>query len=69
MMNNNTSPVTPDPLQLAGGMRLSKWRQIVGISRTTAWRMRKEGKLKVVVRYGQPYVTADTIREFFASCN
>lgn len=58
-------PVTVNPMEIAGGMRLSKWRKIVGISRTTAWRLRKEGKLAVVVRYGQVYVTAGAIRSFF----
>jgi hypothetical protein len=52
-------------IQLAGRMKLSKWRRIVGISRTAAWRLRKSGKLPVVVRYGQAYVTAETIANFF----
>ena len=52
-------------MQLAGGMRLSKWIKVVGISKMTAWRWRKDGKLKVVFRYGMAYVTADTIQKFF----
>ena len=52
-------------IQLAGGMRLDKWRKSVGISKATAWRWRKEGKLKVVWRYGLPWVTAETIQDFF----
>lgn len=52
-------------IQLAGGMRLDKWRKIVGISKATAWRWRKEGKLTVVWRYGIPWVTAETIENFF----
>jgi hypothetical protein len=31
-------------MQLAGGMRLSKWIRVVEISKMTAWRWRKEGK-------------------------
>jgi predicted site-specific integrase-resolvase len=46
-------------------MRLSKRIKVVGISKTTAWRWRKDGKLKVVFRYGKAYVTADTIQKFF----
>jgi hypothetical protein len=59
--------MAPDPSeqQLAGGMKLSKWAKLVGISRTSAWRFRREGKLPVVVRYGTAYVTAATIRDFF----
>ena len=52
-------------MELAGGAKLSTWRKIVGLSRTTVWRYRKEGKLPVVVRYGIAYVTAETIRNFF----
>lgn len=55
----------PSDLQLAGGMRLSKWIKIVGISKMTAWRWRKEGKLDVGWRYGLPWVTAETIQKFF----
>jgi hypothetical protein len=54
----------PD-IQLAGGMRLSKWIKIVGISKMTAWRWRKEGKLAVIWRYGLPWVTTETIQKFF----
>jgi hypothetical protein len=52
-------------MQLAGGMRLSKWSKVVGISKMTAWRWRKEGKLPVIWRYGLPWVTAETIQKFF----
>lgn len=53
--------------QLAGGMKLSKWRELVGISRTVAWRLRKSGRLAVIVRYGEAYVTAETIAGFFTN--
>jgi hypothetical protein len=52
-------------MQLAGGMRLSKWRKTVGISKMTAFRWRKEGKLRVILRYGILWVTAETIQNFF----
>ena len=55
----------PSDMQLAGGMRLSKWIKTIGISKMTAWRWRKEGKLTVIWRYGIPWVTAETIRQFF----
>jgi hypothetical protein len=58
------APSLPE-IQLAGGMRLSKWLNLVGISRTTAWRLRKQGKLPVIVRYGTPFLIAETIRNFF----
>jgi len=54
-------------IQLAGGMRLNRWAKIVGISRTSIWRLRRAGKLPVVVRHGVAYLTAATIREFFVS--
>ena len=54
-------------MQLAGGMKLEKWRKMVGISRTAAWRMRKEGKLPIIVRYGISYLTAETIKNFFTN--
>jgi hypothetical protein len=54
-------------IQLAGGMKLSKWREIVGMSSTTAWRLRRAGKLPVIVRYGVAYVTAETIKNFFTN--
>lgn len=60
-----SSEATNGPLQLAGGVRLSKGRQIVGISRPTAGLLRNEGMLKVVVRYGRPYVTAEAAGKFF----
>lgn len=58
-------PWAPPPDELAGGMRLARWRKVVGISRTTAWRWVKTGKLPVVYRYGIPFLTAKTMREFF----
>ena len=64
---SNTSGINLPTMDLVGGMRLDAWRKIVGLSRTTAWRYRKEGKLPVVVRYGIAYVTADTIRNFFTN--
>jgi hypothetical protein len=63
--NSNVSLLILGEVQLAGGMKLSKWIEKVGISRTAAWRFRKEGKLSVVVRYGTAYVTAETIRNWF----
>ena len=54
-------------IQLAGGMKLDVWRKAVGMSRTTAWRLRKEGKLPFIVRYGSVYVTAETIKNFFTN--
>jgi hypothetical protein len=53
------------PVELAGGMRLSLWCKVIGISERTAMRWRDAGKLKVVNRYGMQFVTADTIKEFF----
>jgi hypothetical protein len=58
-----TSPL-PTP-ELTGGMRLELWRRAVGISRTTAWRLRKAGRLKTITRYGVVYITAAEIKEFF----
>jgi hypothetical protein len=55
-----------DDIQLAGGMRMAKWIKIIGISKATAWRWRKQGKLPVVWRYGLPWVTAETIRQIFS---
>jgi hypothetical protein len=52
-------------IQIAGGMRLAKWVKLIGISKMTAWRWRKEGKFPVIWRYGIPWVTAETIRQFF----
>jgi hypothetical protein len=63
---NSTASSLP-AMQLAGGMKLSKWAKLVGISRTAAWRFRQEGKLAVVVRYGTAYVTAETIRDWFTN--
>jgi len=63
LQNQVTS--SPAEIQLAGGMKLSKWAKLVGISRTSAFRFRREGKLRVVVRYGTAYVTAETISEWF----
>lgn len=54
-------------IQLAGGMRLSKWLKVVGIPDRTARRWRAAGKLPVVIRYGQAYITAETIRNFFTN--
>jgi hypothetical protein len=50
--------------ELAGGMRLSKWCAAVGISRTKCWRLRKAGKLPVVIRFGTPYVTPRRLANF-----
>jgi|SRR6516225_7924858 hypothetical protein len=46
---------------LAGGILLSKWLQKVGISRMTGLRLRKQGKLKTITRYGRIYVTAGRV--------
>ena len=54
-------------MQLAGGMKLERWRKIIGISRSYAWRLRKTGKLPVIVRYGIAFVTAETIENFFTN--
>jgi hypothetical protein len=56
---------SPLEMQLAGGMRLNRWCKIVGISGRTARRWRKAGRLNVIVRFGQPYVTPQTVGEFF----
>jgi hypothetical protein len=53
-------------LSLAGAMRLSHWRKIIGVSRATAFRWRKAGKLKVVRRYGIAFVTAGEILRFWS---
>ena len=42
-------------------MKLEKWRKIIGIFRTFAWRLCKGGRLPVIVRYGTAYVTAETV--------
>ena len=56
----------PPEIELAGGMKLERWRKIVGISRTAAWRLRKTGKLPFILRYNHVYITAATIKAFFA---
>jgi len=66
LIKKQISPSTTE-MQLAGGMKLSKWIKLVGISRTAAWRYRRTGKLPVVVRYGVAYLTAATIQDFFVS--
>ena len=53
-------------VELAGGMKLHRWCRIVGISRQTAWRMRKDGKLRTVQHYGVPSIPAEEIKRFFA---
>jgi hypothetical protein len=73
MITENSTERTPPnapghglpAIELAGGMKLEAWRKIVGISRTVAWRMRKTGKLAVIVRNGTVFITAETIRNFF----
>jgi hypothetical protein len=52
-------------ISLVGGIRLSKWRRQVGLSRTTIWRWRKSGRLPVVMRYGVPFLAAETVKSFF----
>jgi hypothetical protein len=66
-VNTITAIMTPPlpPPELTGGMRLELWRRAIGISRTTAWRLRKTGRLKTITRYGTVYVTAAGIKEFF----
>ena len=54
-----------ESVELAGGMRLSLWCKVIGISERTAMRWRDAGKLRVVNRYGMQFVTAGTIKEFF----
>jgi hypothetical protein len=34
-------------INLVGGVRLSKWRKAVGLSRTSVWRLTKSGRLPV----------------------
>lgn len=62
-----TSNNDPPEMLLAGGMRLAKWCKLVGISTRTARRYSKAGKLKVIVRYGQSYITREGIAEFFTN--
>ena len=52
-------------VELAGGMRLDLWCRTVGISRRTALRWRRQGKLSVVTRCGMLFLTAGEIRNFF----
>jgi predicted DNA-binding transcriptional regulator AlpA len=68
-MTNSTISAAPTEtnINLAGGIRLSKWRRQVGLSRTTVWRWRKEGRLPVVERYGVAFLTAETVKSFFAA--
>jgi hypothetical protein len=51
--------------ELAGGMKLSKWCEAVGICLATANKWRNEGKLQVVDRYGMQFITATEMRRFF----
>lgn len=53
-------------ISLVGGIRLSKWRRQVGLSRTTVWRWRKSGRLPVVMRYNVAFLSAETVKRFFS---
>jgi hypothetical protein len=50
---------------LAGGMRLNKWCKAVDISRITAYRWRKAGKLRVIIRYGIVFIPGSEIKRFW----
>jgi hypothetical protein len=52
-------------INLVGGVRLSKWRKAVGLSRTSVWRLTKSGRLPVVKRYGVAFLEAQTVKDFF----
>jgi hypothetical protein len=66
MEHSNYSPTTLNStLELAGGIRLSRWCALTGISPRTARRYRNAGRLKVIVRYGQAYVTSQASADFF----
>jgi len=62
-----SAQAVPLPIDLAGGMRYSKWCQTVGIPRTTGWKYRKQGRVEVIVRNGVSYITAAGIHAFFTN--
>ncbi len=55
----------PPPSDLVGAIKLDKWRKEVGLSRSTVWRLRRDGRLKVISRYGMLFVTPEAQQEFF----
>jgi hypothetical protein len=64
-IDHKNTPLQKD-FELAGAMRLSKWAKALGVSRSTIYRWRKTGKLKIVRRYGIAFVTVDENRRFWA---
>lgn len=61
------SPELKKEIDLAGGIALKRWCQIVGISVRTTQRWRKDPAkgFEVVWRYGIPFLSAETVRKFF----
>ena len=59
--------IDPREIDLAGGMLLKRWCEITGVSiRTTRnWRKDPSKNFKVIWRFGMPWITAETIRNFF----
>lgn len=70
---NNPNPTTRATAQaapsyrLAGGMRYSRWCKSVGIPRTTGYRLRTSGRVKVVRCCGRDYISAEEIARFFST--
>ncbi len=52
------------PEQMQPPMALDQFIARMGITRTTAWRWRKEGALRTVNIYGRVYVPAKEVAEF-----
>jgi len=53
-----------EQINRVGFIKLSTWLAIIGLSRTTVWRLRRDGKLKTFTRYGRPYVSAAESERF-----
>jgi hypothetical protein len=64
---DETPTINPREIDLAGGMLLKKWCEVTGVNlRTTRrWRADPRKNFKVVWRFGMPFLTAETIRNFF----
>lgn len=45
---------------------LRKWQAELGISRTTAYRLRRRGWLHVVIIAGKPYVSGEELDRFLS---